>query len=186
MIYAVYYKDNEKGRFTGDWRRSTQETANMRQDTRARIKERVPVSRFPKFFSLVGGRSQARPPNLDATDGRVCPRMETGIFPVPDTAEECGSRIREACALKPSMTLTANAVVRPRFPISIPDEPYLYTQPSSQPPSSHCRGNNFRMSTSSRIPTERHAKMRIPSANASPSAPTLSNRRSLNKGRRSC
>src|SRR5260221_4411826 len=39
-----------------------------------------------------------------------------------------------------AMALSANAVVRPRLPSLRPDEPYLYTQLGSHPPSSCCSG----------------------------------------------
>jgi hypothetical protein len=81
-----------------------------------------------------------------------------------------------------SMALIANAVVRPRFPIMMPEVPNLYIQPVSQPPSSHCRGSSFRKSTSFVIPTYLHVRMRIERVRASPPPPTSSCTRSFNNG----
>ena len=80
------------------------------------------------------------------------------------------------------MALSASAVVSPRLPIFMLDEPYLYIQPGPQPPSSCCSGSSCARSFSRRRPTTLPANTRMASASASPAAPVRSRMRVRRRG----
>jgi hypothetical protein len=84
-----------------------------------------------------------------------------------------------------SIALMAITVVNPRFPTLRFFDPYLYTQPISHPPSSHCKGRSFCKSTSLSNPTYEQVRMRMASANGSLVVPMSSFTRSLRRGWRS-
>ena len=80
------------------------------------------------------------------------------------------------------MALRASAVVKPRLPILMFADPYLYIQPGPHPPSSHCSGKSCVRSCSSRRPTTEPASTRIASESASPEAPARSSMRVRKSG----
>src|SRR6266702_8998665 len=74
--------------------------------------------------------------------GRNCIDLDSGpdLGGGQDSDRESGNCGRGDWSAE--MALSARAVVSPRLPILMPDEPYLYIQPGPQPPSSHCSGSN--------------------------------------------